>query len=212
MNEQQTPAMTEQEVARRLGLSVATLRAWRLRRRGPRYVRFGRAVRYLASDIERFVQTSAVDHGSARVERRSRDRKRRTQVSLWKRGRRVLGGLHGRRPSVPKAPGHGQPAGRQAAGTEAHRRRWARRARGTRAGTEAAVGAVDVYLDAKRMRCSPRTIELERNGSSSSSATSATCPCLRSRRGRSRTSSGRGTRPASRTARSTWTSACCRAC
>jgi excisionase family DNA binding protein len=69
MNEQRAPAMTEQEVARRLGLSVATLRAWRLRRRGPRYVRFGRAVRYLASDIERFVQTSAVDHGSPRVER-----------------------------------------------------------------------------------------------------------------------------------------------
>jgi excisionase family DNA binding protein len=68
MNEQQAPAMTEQEVARRLGLSVATLRAWRLRRRGPRYVRFGRAVRYLASDIERFVRASAVDHGSARVE------------------------------------------------------------------------------------------------------------------------------------------------
>ena len=61
MNEQQTPAMTEQEVARRLGLSVATLRAWRLRRRGPRYVRFGRAVRYLAPDLERFVQSCTVD-------------------------------------------------------------------------------------------------------------------------------------------------------
>jgi predicted DNA-binding transcriptional regulator AlpA len=61
MNEQQPPAMTEQEVARRLGLSVATLRAWRVRRRGPRYVRFGRAVRYLAPDIERFVRSCAVD-------------------------------------------------------------------------------------------------------------------------------------------------------
>ena len=68
MNEQQIPAMTEREVARRLGLSVATLRAWRVRRQGPRYVRFGRAVRYLATDIERFVRTSAVDHGSTRAE------------------------------------------------------------------------------------------------------------------------------------------------
>jgi excisionase family DNA binding protein len=68
MNEHQIPAMTEREVARRLGLSVATLRAWRVRRRGPRYVRFGRAVRYLATDIEQFVRTSAVDHGSTRIE------------------------------------------------------------------------------------------------------------------------------------------------
>ena len=64
MNEQQSQALTEHEVAQRLGLSVATLRAWRLKRRGPRYVRFGRAVRYLASDIERFVDTCAVDASS----------------------------------------------------------------------------------------------------------------------------------------------------
>lgn len=62
MNETQIPAMTEQEVARRLSLSVATLRSWRLRRRGPRYVRFGRAVRYLASDVDRFVRACAVEH------------------------------------------------------------------------------------------------------------------------------------------------------
>lgn len=68
MNEQQISAMTEQEVARRLRLSVATLRAWRLRRRGPRYVRFGRAVRYLASDIDLFVQSCAVDDASDHVE------------------------------------------------------------------------------------------------------------------------------------------------
>jgi len=66
MSEQQIPAMTEQEVARRLGLSVATLRAWRMRRKGPRYVRFGRAVRYLSTDIDRFVQASGVDDTHAR--------------------------------------------------------------------------------------------------------------------------------------------------
>ena len=64
MNEQQSQALTEHEVAERLGLSVATLRAWRLKRRGPRYVRFGRAVRYLARDIERFVDACAVDASS----------------------------------------------------------------------------------------------------------------------------------------------------
>jgi predicted DNA-binding transcriptional regulator AlpA len=60
MNEQHTHAMTEQEVAQRLSLSAATLRAWRLRGRGPRYVRFGRAVRYLASDVEQFVRESVI--------------------------------------------------------------------------------------------------------------------------------------------------------
>jgi predicted DNA-binding transcriptional regulator AlpA len=61
MNGHQTQALTEHEVALRLGLSVATLRAWRLKRKGPRFVRFGRAVRYLEADIERFVDACAVD-------------------------------------------------------------------------------------------------------------------------------------------------------
>jgi excisionase family DNA binding protein len=59
MNEQ-SRALTEREVAQRLGLSAATLRAWRLRSKGPRFVRFGRAVRYLSPDVERFVQASIV--------------------------------------------------------------------------------------------------------------------------------------------------------
>jgi predicted DNA-binding transcriptional regulator AlpA len=54
-------ALTEREVANRLGLSVATLRAWRFRGKGPRYLRLGRSVRYLPSDIDAFVRASAVD-------------------------------------------------------------------------------------------------------------------------------------------------------
>jgi predicted DNA-binding transcriptional regulator AlpA len=65
MSEQQSVAMTEHEVARRLRISAATLRAWRVRRKGPRYVRFGRAVRYLSADIDRFIQTSLVDAADA---------------------------------------------------------------------------------------------------------------------------------------------------
>lgn len=53
--------LTELQVAQRLGLSVATLRAWRHRGTGPRFLRFGRAVRYLQSDIDGFIQESAVD-------------------------------------------------------------------------------------------------------------------------------------------------------
>ena len=50
--------LTEAEAAARLGLKVATLRAWRHQGRGPVYVRLGRAVRYLVSDIEDFLSSS----------------------------------------------------------------------------------------------------------------------------------------------------------
>ena len=52
----QRGALTEQEVAARLGRRLATLRAWRLKGMGPEFVRFGRAVRYLEHDVERFVE------------------------------------------------------------------------------------------------------------------------------------------------------------
>ena len=54
-------ALTEREVSDLLGLSVATLRAWRHRGQGPRFLRLGRAVRYLPADVEDFVRASAVD-------------------------------------------------------------------------------------------------------------------------------------------------------
>lgn len=50
--------LTETEAAVRLGLKVATLRAWRNQGRGPAYVRLGRAVRYLAIDIDEFLQSN----------------------------------------------------------------------------------------------------------------------------------------------------------
>ncbi len=54
-------ALTERQVAEQLGLSVATLRAWRHRGKGPLYLRLGRSVRYLPSDVDDFVRASAVD-------------------------------------------------------------------------------------------------------------------------------------------------------
>lgn len=48
--------MTEVEAAARLGLKVATLRAWRHRGRGPAFVRLGRAIRYLATDVDEFLR------------------------------------------------------------------------------------------------------------------------------------------------------------
>lgn len=66
-------ALTEREVADLLGLSVATLRAWRHRGQGPRYLRLGRAVRYLPADLETFVRASVVEGGAERSGRRGRD-------------------------------------------------------------------------------------------------------------------------------------------
>ena len=56
-----TRALTEREVGELLGLSVATLRAWRHRGKGPRFLRLGRSVRYLPADVADFVRASAVD-------------------------------------------------------------------------------------------------------------------------------------------------------
>ncbi len=56
-----TRALTEREVAELRGLSVATLRAWRHRGKGPRFLRLGRSVRYLPADVADFVRASAVD-------------------------------------------------------------------------------------------------------------------------------------------------------
>ena len=57
-------ALTERQVAEQLGLSVATLRAWRHRGKGPLFLRLGRSVRYLTSDVDEFVRASAVDRQS----------------------------------------------------------------------------------------------------------------------------------------------------
>jgi excisionase family DNA binding protein len=54
-------ALTETQAAEQLGLSIATLRAWRHRGKGPRFVRFGRAVRYLRADLDAFIRACAVD-------------------------------------------------------------------------------------------------------------------------------------------------------
>ena len=43
-----------------LGLSVRTLRDWRLRRVGPPYCKFGKAVRYPVRELERFAEAAIV--------------------------------------------------------------------------------------------------------------------------------------------------------
>jgi hypothetical protein len=53
-----TDPLTEVGAAARMGLKVATLRAWRHQGRGPAFVRLGRAIRYLPHDIEAFLHAN----------------------------------------------------------------------------------------------------------------------------------------------------------
>jgi excisionase family DNA binding protein len=53
-------ALTDNEAAQYLGLKVSTLRAWRLKDRGPRYVRLGTAIRYLVADLDAYTAKNTV--------------------------------------------------------------------------------------------------------------------------------------------------------
>lgn len=45
------PVMTTDELARYLNVSSQTIRTWRMKNQGPRWVTAGRAIRYLESDV-----------------------------------------------------------------------------------------------------------------------------------------------------------------
>jgi predicted DNA-binding transcriptional regulator AlpA len=49
--------LNEYDVARITGLSVASVRRWRLLRQGPRYLKLGSAVRYRVEDITSWLST-----------------------------------------------------------------------------------------------------------------------------------------------------------
>lgn len=46
--------MTSDQVAERLGVQSQTVRAWRLRGAGPRFMKVGRRVVYRSADVEAF--------------------------------------------------------------------------------------------------------------------------------------------------------------
>jgi predicted DNA-binding transcriptional regulator AlpA len=48
--------VNEKEAASILGLAPITLRTWRMQRRGPRYCKFGRQVRYPYSELMRWAE------------------------------------------------------------------------------------------------------------------------------------------------------------
>jgi len=53
-------AIHETEAARILGCTVACLRGWRQRRRGPSFIRIGRLVRYRPSELAEFIDRNRV--------------------------------------------------------------------------------------------------------------------------------------------------------
>jgi len=49
--------LNEYDVARITGLSVASVRRWRLLRQGPKYIKIGAAVRYKPEDISVWLES-----------------------------------------------------------------------------------------------------------------------------------------------------------
>ena len=53
--------LTEVDVATRLGVSRFTVRSWRLKGVGPRFLKMGRAVRYRSQDVDEYERQALVE-------------------------------------------------------------------------------------------------------------------------------------------------------
>jgi predicted DNA-binding transcriptional regulator AlpA len=53
--------LTEVDVATRLGVSRFTVRSWRLKGVGPRFMKMGRAVRYRPQDVDEYERQALVE-------------------------------------------------------------------------------------------------------------------------------------------------------
>jgi predicted DNA-binding transcriptional regulator AlpA len=52
--------LKEEDIARITGLSLATVRRWRLRRQGPKYLKIGSAVRYKPEDLSAWLASRPI--------------------------------------------------------------------------------------------------------------------------------------------------------
>lgn len=57
-SQNQTSLLTDIQVGRQLGISVATLRRWRLLRTGPTYTKLGASVRYREEDVRAYIESN----------------------------------------------------------------------------------------------------------------------------------------------------------
>jgi predicted DNA-binding transcriptional regulator AlpA len=55
--------LTEHDVARITGMSVASVRRWRLLRTGPKFIKIGAAVRYRSEDLAAWLQSRPTGGG-----------------------------------------------------------------------------------------------------------------------------------------------------
>jgi predicted DNA-binding transcriptional regulator AlpA len=65
-------AISESELARRANVSIAVLRKWRRESKGPRHLKLGRLVRYLARDVDAWLEEHAVDAGRQLADKMTR--------------------------------------------------------------------------------------------------------------------------------------------
>jgi predicted DNA-binding transcriptional regulator AlpA len=56
-NNQNESLLNEHDVARMTGLSVASMRRWRLLHQGPKFLKLGSAVRYSAADLAAWLES-----------------------------------------------------------------------------------------------------------------------------------------------------------
>jgi predicted DNA-binding transcriptional regulator AlpA len=62
--------LTEGQAAEWLTVRKKTLQAWRVRGGGPKFVKLGRCVRYVESDLEEFVALRTLNHTSSMAPQR----------------------------------------------------------------------------------------------------------------------------------------------
>ena len=60
-NKMLSQVFDEKEAASVLGVAVQTLRNWRHKRKGPAYLKIGKAVRYRMADLEAYLQECRID-------------------------------------------------------------------------------------------------------------------------------------------------------
>lgn len=63
MEEKIRGGMKDTVVAQRLGMSINTIRRWRIEGKGPEFVKMGRTVRYLPESVEKFLAQNQVNPG-----------------------------------------------------------------------------------------------------------------------------------------------------
>ena len=69
--DENTMAVSESELARRVSVSIAALRKWRREGTGPRFLKLGRLVRYLLSDVDAWLDSQTFAGGQHQEQKRS---------------------------------------------------------------------------------------------------------------------------------------------